>query len=144
MKKSRIICVLLVMSLLLALPVSAESEPQTRGSIFFVAHDCFLTRVDSSTFKICFDVLGTGTMYEIGVSSIEVDRSADGENWSLMRTYDAEDYPQKLCENTVTHEGEITYRYANPGYYYRAYITFYARNSRGTGKLYRYTAVMQL
>ena len=144
MKKSRIICVLLVMSLLLALPVSAESEEQTRASRFFISHDCFLTRVDSSTFRICFDVLGTGTMYEIGVSSIEVDRSADGENWSLMRTYDAEDYPQMLCENTGTHDGYITYRYANPGYYYRAYITFYARNSSGTGKLFRYTAVMQL
>lgn len=132
------------MSLLLALPVSAESEPQTRASLFFVAHNCFLSRVDSSTFKICFDVLATGTMDELGVSSIEVDRSADGENWSLMRTYDAEDYPQMLCENTSSHDDYITYRYATPGYYYRAYITFYAKNSTGVGERYRYTAVMQL
>ena len=143
-KHIRMICIVLALSLVFAVPVSAESEAQPWASLFFAVHDCFLIRVDSSTFKICFDVLGTGTMYEIGVSSIEVDRSADGENWSLMRTYDAEDYPQMLGENTITHDGYITYRYANPGYYYRAYITFYARNSRGIGERYRYTAVMQL
>lgn len=143
-KHIRMICTILVACLLFAFPVSAESGSQPRASLFFAAHNCFLYRVDSSTFKICFDVTATGTMDELGVRSIEVDRSADGENWSLMRTYDAEDYPQMLCENTGSHEGEITYRYATPGYYYRAYITLYAKNSSGTGTLYRYTAVMRL
>ena len=143
-KHIRMICMVLVVCLVFAFPVSAESGSQSRASLYFAAHDCFLYKVDSSTFEIWFDVTATGMMGELGVSSIEVDRSADGVNWSLIRTYDAEDYPQMLCENTGTHDGYITYRYATPGYYYRAYITFYAKNSSGSGKLYRYTAVMQM
>jgi hypothetical protein len=83
-------------------------------------------------------------MDELGVSSIEVDRSPDGENWTLIRTYDADDYSQMIRENTGSHEGCITYRYATPSYYYRAYITFYAKNSAGSGKRFRYTAVLQM
>ena len=143
-RQIRTICMVLVGCLVFAFPVSAESGSQPRASLFFAAHDCFLYKVDSSTFRICFDVVATGTMYELGVSSIEVDRSADGVNWSLIRTYDADDYPQMICENTGSHDEEITYRYATPGYYYRAYITFYAKNSSGSAKLYRYTAVMQM
>lgn len=140
----RITSTLLAMCLFLALPASAESTSDTRASLYFAAHDCFLRRVDSSTFKICFDVTATGMMTVLGVSEIEVERSADGVNWTTIRTYDADDYPQMLCENTSTHDEYITYRYATPGHYYRAYITFYAKNNSGTGKRQRYTAVMQL
>lgn len=140
----RITCAFLAICLLLAFPAFAESESHTRASLFFTAHDCYLYKVDSSTFEIWFDVTATGMMQELGVCSIEVERSADGVNWSSMRTYDSDDYSQMICENTSTHEGCITYRYATPGHYYRAYITFYAKNSSGTGKRQRYTATLQM
>lgn len=146
-KYIRMICVVLVVCLVFAFPVSAESGSQSRASLYFAAHDCYLYKIDSSTFEIWFDVTATASalpLQVLGVSSVEVDRSPDGVNWSLIRTYDAEDYPQMLCENTGTHDGYITYRYATPGYYYRAYITFYAKNSSGSGKLYRYTATLQM
>ena len=143
-KHSRIICSILILALILAVPVSAEENTVPRASAFFAIHDCYLYKTDSSTFQICFDVTATGTMRELGVSSIEVDRSANGVNWSLIRTYEAEDYPQMLCENTGSHDSYVTYRYATPGYYYRAYITFYAKNSSGTGELFRYTATLRM
>ena len=144
-KHIRMICILLVICLVLAFPVSAENGSQTWASLYFAAHSCYLYKVDSSTFYICFDVTATASvMQELGVSSIEVERSADGVNWSVIRTYDADDYPQMMAENAVTHQGYITYRYATPGHYYRAYITFYAKNSNGIGERCRYTAVMEM
>jgi len=140
----RMSCAFLAICLLSMFPVLAESESQTRASLYFTAHDCYLYKVDSSTFEIWFDVLATGTMQELGVCSIEVERSADGTNWSVIRTYDADNYSQMIRENTGSHEGCITYRYATPGYYYRAYIVFYAKNSSGTGKRQRYTATLQM
>ena len=144
-KHVQMICILLSVCMIFAFPVSADSEPQTWASLYFSIHDCYLYKVDSSTFEIWYDVTATATiMQELGVSSIEVERSADGENWSIMRTYDAEDYPEMIRENAGTHEGYITYRYATPGYYYRAYITFYAKNSSGIGERGRYTAVLHM
>ena len=143
-KYTRMLSILLAMCLLFAVPVSAETGAQARGSAYFAAHNAFLSKVDSSTFKIWFDITATGTMQILGVDSIEVDRSPDGETWTLMRTYDSDDYSQMLCENTAFHSGYITYRYATPGYYYRAYITFYAKNSSGSAKLFRYTTKLKL
>lgn len=144
-KHTRMISILVVVCLLFAVPVSAETGAQTRGSAYFAAHNAFLSKVDSSTFEIWFDVTANATTMQIlGVDSIEVDRSPDGETWTLIRTYDSDDYPQMLCANTGCHAGYITYRYATPGFYYRAYITFYAKNSSGSAKLFRYTTKLQM
>lgn len=141
---SRILCYILVFSLMLAVPVSAEVELEPRGSAFFAAHEVFLYKTGTKKFQVWFDVTGNGMMQELGVSSIEVDRSYDGVNWDLMRIYEMEDYPEMVGTNTSSHVGYVPYVYATPGCYYRAYITFYAKNSNGTGVLFRYTAVMQM
>lgn len=143
-KFSRIICVIVIMSLILAVPVSAEVEVQPKGSAFFVAHDTFLYKTTATKFQIWFDVTANGTMQELGVCTIEVERSYDGRNWDLMRIYDMEDYPQMIDTNTGSHTGYVLYNLATSGCYYRACITFYAKNSSGIGKLFRYTAVMQM
>ena len=144
-KCTRFICLLLAMCLIVAVPVSAEMVTEPRASAYFAIHNTFLYKTSTGSFEIWFDVTANATTMQIlGVSSIEVDRSPDGVNWSLVRTYDAEDYSEMLCENTGSHAGYVTYNYATPGYYYRAYVTFYAKNSSGSAKLFRYTATIQL
>lgn len=140
----RIISVVLMMSLILAVPVSAEVEIQPKGSAFFAAHNTYLYKTTATKFQIWFDVTSAGMMQELGVSTIEVERSYDGSNWDLMRIYEMEDYPEMIDTNTASHTGYVLYNLATSGCYYRAYITFYAKNSRGIGELGRYTAVMQM
>ena len=143
-KRIRCIGVILVLSILMAIPVSAQSGVETKASIFFIAHDTFLSKVSDTRFKVWYDVTATGTMDYLGVCEIEIDRSLDGENWSLIATYNKTFYPAMVASNTVSHTGCITYYNATPGYYYRAYVTFYAKDSRGTGELSRMTATLQM
>lgn len=143
-KATRFICLILVLSFLVGIPVSAQTENETRASIFFSAHDTFLSKISDTRFKICYDVTAVGTMDELGVCEIQVDHSADGVNWELVATYTDTFYPAMVASNTWTHDGYITYYGAQIGYYYRAYVIFYAKNSRGTGELARYTATLQM
>ena len=98
MKKSmRIICVILVLSMVLMVPVYADSSVESRGSAFFSAYGASLYKTSSTSFEVWFDVnANAAMMHEIGVSLIEVYRSPDGENWTLMKTYEKEDYPAVL------------------------------------------------
>ena len=82
-------------------------------------------------------------MDELCASSIRVQRSADGSNWETMRAYEPGVYTQMICENTSFHCSYVSYT-GTPGYYYRAYVTFYARNSTDYGKLYQYTQTILL
>ena len=140
----RYICFLLVISMLIGIPVAAQSEIEPRESAFFLSHDAFISKVTENRFKVWFDVTAAGTMQKLGACEIEIDRSTDGSNWELIASYDSAFYPAMIASNTCSHTSYITYHAAVPGYYYRAYVTFYAKNSTGTGKLFRYSAAFQM
>lgn len=139
----RFFCVILTLSLVFAIPTYAES----RASAFFSSYGTDLYKTGRETFEIWFDVSANASaplMYEIGVSEIEVYSSSDQQTWTLARTFYKEDWSQMTCANTGSHEGYVTYVYATPGLYYRAYITFYARNSTGIGENYIYTEILKM
>jgi len=147
MKKTvRFICLILVCSLVLAVPAQAESVVEPRGSAFFSYYGTDLYKTSSSSFQIWFDVTANAwvTMDVLGVSEIILYRSANQQSWTKMRTYTMENYPEMVDQNTIDHIGYVTYNYATPGYYYRAYITFYAKNSRGIAERYVYTEILQM
>lgn len=146
MKKSvRFICLILVCSLVLAVPAQAESVVEPRESAFFSYYGTDLYKTSSSSFQIWFDVVSNITVMDvIGVSEIILYRSADQQSWTKMRTYTMENYPEMVDQNTRDHIGYVTYNYATPGYYYTAYITFYAKNSTGIGERYVYTEILRM
>ena len=146
MKKSvRIICLILVLSTVLMVPVYADSSVEPRGSAFFSAYGASLYKTSSTSFEVWFDANANAAMMdEIGTSLIEVYRSADGNSWTLMKTYEKEDYPEMIDTNTAGHMACVTYNYATPGYYYTAYVVFYAKNSMGVGERDVYTYVLQM
>ena len=144
-KLVRFVCMILVCSLVLAVPAQAESAVEPRGSAFFASYGTDLYKTSSSSFQIWFDVISNAaTMQVLGVSEIIVYRSADQQSWSKMRTYEMDDYPEMVDQNTTYHGGYVTYNYATSGYYYRAYITFYAKNSTGIGERYVYTEILRM
>ena len=143
----RCVSIILVVALLLAVPVCANEEIIPYSSSFFRDYDMYLYKTSSTStttrFQVWFDVTTVNTMSEIGASYIEVQRSSDGQNWTVMRTCEPSDYPQMLGYNTISHVNYVSYTGTN-GYYYRAYIELYARNSTGHAEWTDYTETIYL
>ena len=141
-------CVCLVLAIALMLPTTALAAEQESSastySAYFVTYDSYLWKTSSTGFEVWFDVCARDIMLELGASSIIVQRSYDGTTWTSMREYTPDKYPQMLCENTGSHGDCVLYYNGLPGYYYRAYVTFYAKKSSGYGKVFLYTQPMQL
>ena len=140
-KSVKLICILII-GALLVLPVSAESATPY-SSIFFGSYDATLYKAGMTELEVYFDVVSTGTMEELGASFIKVQRSADGEHWVTAKTYYPEEFPQMIVKNTYVVYDYVPYS-AYADYYYRAYVTFYAKNSRGNGEMYQYTETIYI
>lgn len=134
----RIICLVLVFSMTIAIPAYASEQSQ-RASNFFSSFKAYCYTSDSGQLAVYFKVIATGTMDELGASTIKVQRSSDGTNWSTVKTFTKDVYTQMKYTNTVMHATTL-YCTKTSGYYYRAYVEFYAKNSTGTGYYDYYTA----
>ena len=125
------ISLVLIFVMLMAIPVSAK-EVSPYSSNYFMAHSAYLWNVSSTSFQVCFNVTAVGTMSKLGVNYIDVERSSDGINWSVVKTYTQSDYSNLIASNTHSHSSYVTYSNKQSGYQYRAYVDFYAKNSNGT------------
>lgn len=145
MKKfTQCICILLVCVMMLSTTAFAAETVESRASDYFAASSVYFWNTSGRNYEIWFDVTGKGTMAELGTSKIQVQRSTDNSNWSTVRTYYKEDYPQMIDTNTSRHGNCVTYT-ATAGYSYRAIVTLYAKNSSGgTGTLRTQTAILDL
>lgn len=139
---ARLVSIILVISMVFVVPVYAE-EVTPWSSAFIASYDPYIYYESGSSFEIWFDVVAVRRMEQLGVSSIEVEVSPNGTDWTTVRTLYPEDYPQMICENTVFHADYVTHT-GYVGAYYRAYITFYAKNSTGIGELSAYTQTIRL
>lgn len=140
---ARVLCMLLSLSLVLSLPAFAAETAQPRASSYFMKTGAYLEKISSSKFEVWFDVTGTGMMEEIGVKTIKVQKSSDQSTWTTVKTYSRDDYSVMIDTNTSGHEGCVTYT-CTRGYYYRALVTFYAKNSSGSGQYSSYTATLYM
>lgn len=145
-KLIRFICMILVSSVLLAVPAQAASVVEPRASSFFSSYGTDLYKTSSTSFQIWFDVIANaGTSpQELGVSEITLYRSANGQNWTNIKLYIMESYPCMVAYNTSSHIDYVPYNFATTGYYYRARITFYAKTSTGIGELDVYTEILKM
>lgn len=134
---TQFVCMLLVVCTILGINVSAAENPVARESNYFSSRLGYLVKTSTNKFQIWFDVTAAGTMQELGVSEITVQRSSDDSNWSDMTTFYKSAYTQMTTKNAYEYQNYVTYT-GTSGYYYRAKIWFYAKNSTGTGE-YSYT-----
>ena len=141
MKKSIAKCNRLF-SMILVFPAYA-AEYTTRASNHFGSTSCYLRRTSSSSFQVWFDVVATGGMEQLGASEIRIQKSSDGENWTTVKTFKKADYSSMIAYSTGEHGSYVTYSNANSGYYYRAYVEFYAKNSSGTAYYGSYTSSLR-
>ena len=135
---SQLLCLVLVLAMIMVIPAQA-AEMSSRASDFFGRRSCYLWRVSDSEIQVWFDVTAVRTMTELGVSEIRVQRSTNAVNWTTVRTYYKANYPQMICANTAGHAGYVSFT-PEAGYYYRAYVEFYAKDSTGTAVYPDYTS----
>lgn len=138
----RYACIVVALAILVAVPIHTKAV-DVRASSYFMAYDSYLWKTTGTTFEVWFDVLACDYMDELGVNSIKVQRSSDGENWATMKIYYPDVYSQMISEDTLDHVGCVTYT-GTSGYYYRACVTFYAKNSSGTGMRVDYAETIRL
>lgn len=136
------LCIILAISMLLAVPVSATEDSQ-RASSFFVRHRTYLYEVSDNTFDIWFDVVATYTMDELGVNYIELQRSTDQVNWQPVKYYYPSSWSQMISTNTAIHVDNVPYT-GFSGYYYRAYVTYYAKSGNNIGEYDTYSDIIRL
>ena len=135
------ICLLLVAVMVLTIPAfAAEGE---RASNFFSRTSTYLEKTGGTTFEVWFDVTAVNLMDELGVKTIYVQRSSDRSSWTTVKTYSKANYSQMIDEDTVIHADCVTYT-GTAGYYYRAKVVFYAKNSSGTGEYTMYTSTISV
>ena len=137
------VCILLVMAIFVTTPAFATETGKERASNFFAASSVYLWKISDTQFQVWFEVTAVSTMQELGTSIIKVQRSTDKEDWETVATYTKADYSQMIGKNTVHHSDCVTYTYTE-GYYYRAYVLLYAKNSTGTAEYTRYTSSLDL
>ena len=140
---SQIVCIILVCSMVFATTALAAEGTDSRASNFFGASSVYFWQTSGNNYEIWFEVTAVGTMQKLGASQIRVQRSTDERNWTTVRTYNMEDYSQMIDTNTTLHGACVPYT-ATSGYSYRVIVTLYAKNSRGTGEMDEYTAILDL
>ena len=140
---TRYVCILLSVIMVLSVPAAAVENAESRASNFFASSDVFISMTTSTQFRVWFEVSALGVMEKVGASEIKVQKSSDGTNWTTMKTYSMDNYSNMICENTGSHTAYVTYT-GQTGYYYRAKITLYAKNSSGSGEWTRYTSSVLL
>lgn len=130
---TQFVCLLLILSTVMAMPAAATEDITPRGSDYFFSRLAYLYKCENTTFQVWIEVAAVKGMDELGVSSITVQRSPDDENWTDMYTYTKELYPNLIGENTSWHDAHVTYT-GSSGYYYRAKVWFYAKKDNGTAE----------
>lgn len=125
--------------MLMAVPVCAAENPNTRGSNFFMASSVYLEHTTGQTFQVWFDVTAVGMMDQLGASKVIIQRSSDNASWVNVRTFSKDTYSSMVCTNTSIHASYVTYTGAS-GYYYRAYVELYAKDGSSTGSAGKYTS----
>lgn len=127
MKKKliRTIAVLLIVSAFVA-PVANASNVSTRASLYLSSYNAYIYPSGNGNMSIYFNVVGTGTMDEIGALTISLQQKPSGSStWTTVQTYRYTNYTNMLVYNNFSHGSSVAYSGVS-GYSYRAYVTVWA------------------
>ena len=125
----RILCGVLAVCMLTGLLTTMASATE-RSSAYLDSYRAFLTAKGSGKVSVTVDVRGTNYMTEIGAETIYIYESANNVDFTLVATYEAEDYPDMMGSGTLYYETPIIHR-GTVGRYYIAVVDVYAGNANG-------------
>lgn len=140
----RIISLLLILSLVIPLPVFANSnfENAPRASYYLDSYNTYLYRKSLGRIQVWFTVTGVSYMDEIGTLTIRIYESTDNENWTWVQTYKQASTAGMLGYDKIYHSGHVEYD-GTVGRYYKAYVTIWAGKDGDGDTRYMWTDVQK-
>lgn len=137
--------VVLILSLTIAVSLfgavsAAEDEPEAQpyASLHFAATDVYIAPLGDGKIAIEAEVVGTGTMEEIGISAITVWSKNTNGTGTLKKTYTRYNTSGMIRTNSSGHFVRLDYE-GVAGTQYYVIVAFYAKDSRG-GETLRQTS----
>lgn len=118
-KTIRCICLLLIISSLLSLPVYADGKE----SQYFSSYGGYCYSAGSNTVQIWFNVKAKFYVDQLGSTSITLYESSDQSTWTSVKTFSYANYSSMMRSNNYIHNSHVSYYNAVSGYYYYALIT---------------------
>lgn len=144
----RTIAFLLTLSLLLACvfgTFTTASATDGNGislfaSSYFTSYSATASANSNKTVSVTFNVTATGIMTTLGVSSIKIQKYSSG-SWTTVETLTTSNTTGLQKSNAMNYANTVKSGTQSTGTY-RAYVTFYAKNSSGSeSKTYTTTSV---
>lgn len=139
-----VIAITLAFSFFSPSTVSAASSEtiQPYASNYLTSYNTYICRVGTNgEIQVWFDVMGTGTMDEIGVLSIELyEVSSDGtETW--LKTFRHESNSSMLIEDDWYHCSYVSYQ-GSCSKTYKAYVCIWAGKNGGGDTRYMWATMV--
>lgn len=120
-----------------ALAVDHTIRPLASDYLYF--YSAYIADKGNGKLNIHFSVNCSGEMSEIGASSITLMWSSNGTDWYTAKTFKPRDHSQMLSQNKISYMSSVTYS-GTKGKYYKALVTFYAKNSSGSDSISIWTS----
>lgn len=140
---TRVLCILLAISLITGAASATDDGIQPLASDYLYSYTAYIADKGNGDLSVQFSVNGSGSMNQIGVSSITLQWSTNERNWYTCKTFDPEDYSQMLGSNRSRYASSVPYS-GTEGRYYRASVTFYASDNYGSDSATIWTSSVQL
>lgn len=112
------------------LSVFLSTSAMARSSAYLDGYRVVMTPESNGRLVISADVSGVGRLPEIGVKTIYVFESRNGEDFTCVKTYESSDYPEMMGSGSFYYEDIFTYQ-GKVGYYYYVKAFVYAGDSNG-------------
>lgn len=140
----RLISFFLIFAFILPSPILAATPDiaEPAASYYLDAYTAYICAVGSYDIQIWWNVIGTGTMADVGTLRILLYESTDNVNWTYVKTFLHTTYPHMLEHNVGHSINRVTY-FGDSARYYKAYVTIYAGDGTNGDNRYVWTPVVQ-
>lgn len=139
-KLKKKVALLLSLTLLLTFSLgtlTTAGAAETRASSYFSSYTVDVYKNSNGTLSVEFNVKAVSTMASLGAQSIIIQKyNSSTDTWSTYSVFYSSTYTTMLGSNTTSHIKTMTTSSSVSSGKYRAYITFYAKNSSGSENKY--------
>ena len=126
----RLLCAVLTLCMLAGMMTTFAAASE-RSSAYLSSYRAFLTADGNGKISVTVDVRGTNYMTDIGAETIYIFESTDNVDFTMVATYEAEDYPDMMGSGSLYYETPIVHR-GTAGRYYFAVVDVYAARNGGS------------
>lgn len=130
-----LVLVLLFASILTTAAYAEDLSP--RASAYIDSYRAYIYSPSYGTAQVWVEIKGNVTSDKVGATSVTLQRSSDGVNWSNVATYYSSSYTNLMATNTISNTTYVSRSVT--GGYYRAGVNFYVEDNGGSDSRYYIT-----